>query len=120
MRSAALPDGRRALCFKSREAVADEPLLNQAIVAFASDAGLVHAGILRSSARGKFDATSLDHAIWFHRPAAADDWLLHVQEATSAERGRGYIRGAIFNRAGRMVASVAQEILIRTFQDRRD
>ncbi len=58
-------------------------------------------------------AASLDHALWFHRPFRADDWLLYHQDSPSASGARGFSRGLIFTRDGRLVASVAQEGLIR-------
>jgi acyl-CoA thioesterase-2 len=56
---------------------------------------------------------SLDHAMWFHRPFRADDWLLYAQDSPSAFGARGFSRGAIYRRDGTLVASVAQEGLIR-------
>ena len=56
---------------------------------------------------------SLDHAMWFHRPFRADDWLLYAQDSPSAFGARGFNRGAIYRRDGALVASVAQEGLIR-------
>jgi acyl-CoA thioesterase-2 len=56
---------------------------------------------------------SLDHSLWFHRPFRADDWLLYVQDSPSAAGSLGLARGSIFARDGRLVASVAQQGLIR-------
>jgi acyl-CoA thioesterase-2 len=56
---------------------------------------------------------SLDHAIWFHRDVRADDWLLYAQESPVAAGARGFARGTIFTRSGELVASVAQEGLMR-------
>jgi acyl-CoA thioesterase-2 len=61
----------------------------------------------------QIQVASLDHAIWFHRPFRADEWLLFSQDSPSASHGRGLTRGQIFTRAGALVASVAQEGLIR-------
>jgi acyl-CoA thioesterase II len=58
-------------------------------------------------------AASLDHALWFHRPARADDWLLYAQDSPNLEGSRGFARGLIFTRFGTLVASVAQEGLLR-------
>jgi acyl-CoA thioesterase len=58
-------------------------------------------------------SASLDHAMWFHRPARVDDWLLYVQDSPSAQNGRGLSQGKIFDREGRLIASVAQEGMIR-------
>jgi acyl-CoA thioesterase-2 len=58
-------------------------------------------------------AASLDHAMWWHRPARVDEWLLYAQESPSASGGRGLALGRIYDREGRLVASVAQEATIR-------
>jgi acyl-CoA thioesterase-2 len=58
-------------------------------------------------------AASLDHALWFHRPFRADDWLLYAQDSPSTADSRGFARGLIFTRDGTLVASVAQEGLVR-------
>jgi acyl-CoA thioesterase-2 len=58
-------------------------------------------------------AASLDHALWFHRPFRADEWLLYAQDSPNASGGRGFARGLIFTRDGVLVASVAQEGLVR-------
>ena len=58
-------------------------------------------------------AASLDHAIWFHRPFRLDEWLLYVADSPSANSGRGFVRGQIFNQKGELVASTAQEGLLR-------
>ena len=65
------------------------------------------------AARGLFGA-SLDHAFWLHAPARVDRWLLHVQESSRAADGRGLATGRFFDAAGTLVASVAQEIFIKT------
>ena len=59
---------------------------------------------------------SLDHAMWFHRPFRADEWLLYAQDSPSASGARGFNRGMIFNQAGELVASAAQEGLMRLHQ----
>jgi acyl-CoA thioesterase-2 len=58
-------------------------------------------------------AASLDHAMWFHRPFRADDWLLYAQDSPNAGGARGFARGMIFAADGTLVASVAQEGMIR-------
>jgi acyl-CoA thioesterase-2 len=58
-------------------------------------------------------AASLDHALWFHRPFRADDWLLYAQDSPNLAGARGFSRGLIFTRDGTLVASVAQEGLLR-------
>jgi len=105
----------RLLWFKSRAALGPDLMTHQQLIAFASDMGLVHIHLAAHNAQGggALDSASLDHAIWFHRPARADEWLLHVQRAPVAHAGRGLSHGVIFNRNGDHVASIAQEVLIR-------
>jgi acyl-CoA thioesterase-2 len=61
-------------------------------------------------------AASLDHAMWFHRETRVDEWLLYVQDSPNARGGRGLSLGKIFNRSGELVATVAQEGLVRIRQ----
>ena len=90
--------------------------LHQCALAYASDFTLLDTALI---AHGKllFDAdiqlASLDHAIWFHRPFRADEWLLYAQDSPSAHAARGFCRGSVFTREGLLVASVAQEGLMR-------
>ncbi len=109
----------RILWFRSRIALDDDPLAHQAMIAFASDMGLVHMGMMANNALGdgaQLEGASLDHTIWFHRPARADQWLLFVQRTPLAHGGRGMTQGMIFTQDGSLVASVAQEVLIRHAQ----
>jgi acyl-CoA thioesterase II len=89
--------------------------LHQAFLAFASDMSLLDTALLPHG-KGIFSnvqVASLDHAMWFHRPFRADDWLLYSQDSPAAYGARGFSRGLIFARDGTLVASVAQEGLIR-------
>ena len=106
---------RRALWFRPRVAFQGSASLHRAVIGFASDVGLVRVGLLPhgSTQDAAIQAASLDHSIWFHGEAAADDWLLPVQHSPVAQQGRGLSLGAIFSRQGRLVASVAQEFLCR-------
>ena len=61
-----------------------------------------------------FMGASLDHCMWFHRDVKADDWWLYVQDSPAATGARGLARGSIYDRQGRLVVSVAQEVLLRT------
>jgi acyl-CoA thioesterase II len=99
----------------------DDPLVHQAILAYASDYGLLATALLPhrvSLQTPNLQAASLDHCIWFHRPFRADDWLLYAMESPSLGGSRGFTRGSIFTRDGTLVASVAQEGLLRMKQDR--
>ena len=94
----------------------DDPALHRAVLAYASDMTLLDVALIPHGS-SVFDpavqAASLDHALWFHRPVRADDWLLYAQDSPAAGGARGFARGQIFDRAGNLVASVAQEGLIR-------
>lgn len=100
---------------KTRGAVPDDPGLHRALLAFVSDMTLLDTALLPhgKSIFSDVQVASLDHAMWFHRPFRVDDWLLYVQDSPNAYGARGFNRGAIFTRAGLLVASVAQEGLIR-------
>ena len=97
-------------------ALPEDPFLHQCVVAYASDMSLLDTVVLphgRKGALGPVMTASLDHALWFHHPIRADDWLLYAQESPAASGARGFARGSIFTRAGKLVASVAQEGLMR-------
>lgn len=64
----------------------------------------------------EMQVASLDHAIWFHRPFRTDEWLLYAQDSPSASGARGFARGSIFDREGKLLASVVQEGLIRVHE----
>jgi acyl-CoA thioesterase-2 len=86
------------------------------VLAYASDLSLLDAALVphgRTVFEKSIMAASLDHALWFHRPFKADDWLLYAQDSPSAGGARGFARGLIFARDGTLVASVAQEGLLR-------
>jgi acyl-CoA thioesterase-2 len=94
----------------------DDALLHQALLTYASDHSLLDNVVRphgRKGALGPLMMASLDHALWFHRPLRVDEWLLYVQESPVAAGARGFARGEIFTRAGLLVASVAQEGLMR-------
>lgn len=96
--------------------VPEDPRLQSAILAYLSDMTLLDTS-LYAHGTTIFDpaiqVASLDHAMWFHRPCRLDDWLLYTQDSPSASGARGLTRGSIFTRQGELVASVAQEGLIR-------
>lgn len=94
----------------------DNPVLHQAMLAYASDFGLLNAALLPhglSFFGGSAKGASLDHAMWFHDSVRVDDWLLYATDSPAAGGSRGLCRGSIFTRDGRLVASVAQEGLMR-------
>ncbi|WFL77629.1 thioesterase family protein [Altererythrobacter arenosus] len=102
--------------FKTVAPLPDDPALHRAVISYASDYTLLGTSALPhglSWMRGELVGASLDHAIWFHREARADEWLLYATESPWSGGGRGYNRGHIFNRSGELVASVAQEGMMR-------
>jgi acyl-CoA thioesterase-2 len=94
----------------------DDPVLHACVLTYASDMTLLDTSLLPHAAGALEDQifmASLDHAMWFHRPFRADDWLLYAQDTPSASGGRGLARGLIFTRDGTLAVSVVQEGLIR-------
>ena len=94
----------------------DDPVVHRALLAYASDHGLLRAAMLPhglSFMSGQVRPASLDHAMWFHRDFRMDDWLLYVLDSPSAGGARGLCRGSLFTRDGRLVASTAQEGMLR-------
>lgn len=99
----------------------DDPALHRSVAAFASDMSIIGTALLPHGVGwydNKVQLASLDHAMWFHRPFRIDDWLLFVQDAPSASGARGFNRGLLFSRDGALVASVAQEGLMRPVRPR--
>jgi acyl-CoA thioesterase II len=94
----------------------DDAPLHQCVLAYASDFSLLDTALI-AHGRLMFDKdiqlASLDHALWYHRPFRADDWLLYAQDSPSSHGARGLCRGSIFTRQGTLVASVVQEGLMR-------
>ncbi len=94
----------------------DDPGIHRAVLAYLSDMTLLDTGLM---AHGHnlfdpgFQVASLDHALWFHRPFRADEWLLYAQDSPSAGGARSLTRGFLYSHDGRLVASVVQEGLIR-------
>ena len=96
--------------------IGDDPNRHQTLIAFISDFALLGAALLPhpyTAMSKKIQAASLDHAIWFHRPGRADDYLLYSMDSPNAGGGRGFSRGQMFSRDGCLIASTAQESLIR-------
>lgn len=106
--------------FRADGNLPDIPAIHKYILAYASDFGLLTTSMLPHgvSVWQKFmQVASLDHALWFHRDLRADDWLLYAMDSPWSGNARGFSRGSIFNRAGQLVASVAQEGLTRLRED---
>ncbi|MDD9964199.1 MAG: acyl-CoA thioesterase II [Gammaproteobacteria bacterium] len=107
----------RQMCWmRSRDRLPDDARLHQCVLAYLSDGSLLDTAVLPHGV-SYFDdgmqVASLDHAMWFHRPFRADQWLLYVQDSPVSSGGRGLARGLIYSQSGELVASAAQEGLIR-------
>lgn len=92
---------------------------HQCVLAFATDMTLLDSTVRPHGvgwATMSVEMASLDHALWFHAPVRTDDWLLYVKDSPFAGGARGFARGSIYDRSGKLVASVAQEGLIRPFK----
>jgi acyl-CoA thioesterase II len=110
------PDGRFHIWMRTTGTLPATPAIHRCALAYASDLSLLDAALVphgRTVFEKSIMAASLDHALWFHRPFKADEWLLYAQDSPSATGARGFGRGLIFTRDGTLVASVAQEGLLR-------
>ncbi len=102
--------------FKMLEPIGDEPILHQTALAYISDHSLLGAALLAHPATGRskeMSMASLDHALWFHQPFRADEWLLYHQDSPTTFGARGFSRGSFYTEHGRLVASAAQESMLR-------
>ncbi|MBH45414.1 MAG: acyl-CoA thioesterase II [Flavobacteriaceae bacterium] len=102
--------------FRSKESTPFGLNLQHQLLAYISDYGLLRTATLphkKELGQGPTFYTSIDHAIWFHRPFSLEEWLLYAMDSPSASSSRGFSRGTIFDREGLLVASTAQEGLIR-------
>ena len=113
---------RNLVWLRVTERLPDDPLLHVCLMTYASDLTLLETVLLEHGVSwldGRRGA-SLDHAMWFHRPFRADQWLLYAQESPVAAGGRGLARGEVFTAEGELVVSVVQEGLIRINATQRD
>ncbi|MES2885654.1 MAG: acyl-CoA thioesterase II [Pseudomonadota bacterium] len=107
---------RQAIWFRIGQNLPDDPMLHRCLLAYASDFNLIGTALRphgKSWYSPDMQVASLDHALWFHRDARVDDWLLYVMDSPSAQAARGMARGMIYDRSGRLIASVMQEGLMR-------
>ncbi len=107
---------RQNVWFKAVEPLPESDEIQRCILAYASDMTLLDTSLMphgKAIFERDIMAASLDHALWFHRPFRCDEWLLYSQDSPNASGARGFTRGMIFKRDGTLVASVAQEGLIR-------
>lgn len=106
--------------FKASGTLPQSPALHKHLLAYASDFGLLTTSLLPHGAsiwQPRMQVASLDHAIWFHDDVCLNDWMLYSTDSPWAGGSRGFARGSIYTRDGRLVASVAQEGLIRAHND---
>jgi acyl-CoA thioesterase-2 len=115
---------------RARDPLPDNPEVHLAMLAYMSDLDFMSTSMLphsgksgqggKAGLRGNVQGASLDHSIWFHRPFRADEWLLFAKESPNAGGARGFVRGQFFNRGGELVATAAQECLIRPIKAPRE
>ena len=113
-RQKALPPYQR-IWLKATGSLPDDPVLHACVLTYASDMTLLDTALLPHGL-GPIDdvfMASLDHAMWFHRPFRADEWLLYSQDSPSASGGRGFARGSVFTADGKLAVTVVQEGLVR-------
>jgi len=111
-----LDGGRFHIWIRATGRLPDEPAIHQCVLAYASDMTLLDTALVplgKTVFNEDVMAASLDHALWFHRPFRADEWLLYAQDSPNLGGARGLARGSIFAMDGTLVASVAQEGLLR-------
>jgi acyl-CoA thioesterase-2 len=102
--------------YRAIDTLPDDPALHRYLLAYASDFSFLSTAMDphgTSWLQPGMQVASVDHVMWFHRPFRIDDWLLYVVDSPSASGGRGLVRGQFFDRHGRLVASAAQEGVIR-------
>src|SRR5580692_12171334 len=107
---------RRTLWFRTQGNLPADPALHRYLLAYASDYSFVTTSLLPHGVSWippGMQVASVDHVMWFHEPVRVDEWLLYDMESPSAHGGRGFARGRVFTRDGRLVASTSQEGLIR-------
>jgi len=110
----------RQLWFRAVGRLPDDEKLHRCLLAYVSDFFLLDTATLPHGAsflHGSLVMASIDHAMWFHRPLRVDEWLLYATESPSASGARGFARAGLFSRDGRLVASTAQEGLVRIRKD---
>ena len=112
------PETKTWTWFRVAGELGDDPVVQSAALTFVSDLTLLSAGFARlGGGWPDFMGASLDHAVWFHGPVRADDWLLYETDSPAASAGRALCFGHIWAADGTHVATVAQEGLIRSLKD---
>jgi acyl-CoA thioesterase-2 len=111
-----IPGNRFHIWLRATARLPDEPAIHQCVLAYASDMTLLDTALIplgKTVFNDDIMAASLDHALWFHRPFRADEWLLYAEDSPNLGGARGFARGLIYASDGTLVASVAQEGLLR-------
>jgi len=109
-------EGKSDVWIRATGAIGDDPRMHQVILAYASDMNLLSTAMRPHGVVWQtpgLQSASLDHAMWFHRPFRIDEWLLYALDSPTAQGARGLGRGSIYSRDGQLVASTAQEGMIR-------
>ena len=109
----------RQVWLRAADALPDDPVLHQCLLAYASDFYLLSTSMRPHAVhwiQPEMKVTSLDHSPWFHSPARMDSWLLHAMLSPWAGAGRGLVHGRFYDQSGRLVASSAQEGLMRDYR----
>jgi acyl-CoA thioesterase-2 len=112
----AILDPHQTIWTRIGEPLPDDPAIHRAALLYLSDLSLLETALGahgRTIHDNRIQVASLDHALWFHRSARTDQWLLYVQDSPSASGARGLVRGLLYARDGALIATVAQEGLIR-------
>lgn len=107
---------RQNIWMRATGKLPNDPAIHEAVLAYASDMTLLDTALYAHGRRvfdQKVQVASLDHSMWFHRPLNIEDWHLYAQDSPNSSGARGFTRGGIYNQSGTLVASVAQEGLIR-------
>jgi acyl-CoA thioesterase-2 len=111
---------RQHIWFRATGPLPDDPAIQASVLAYASDMTILDTALFAhgmSIFEPRLQGATLDHAIWFHRPTDMSQWHLYAQDSPNSGGARGFTRGMIFTRDGNLVASVAQEGLIRIRRD---
>jgi acyl-CoA thioesterase-2 len=106
----------RSIWFRAAGRLPDDEALHRCLLAYVSDFNLLDTAVMPHgfpTPPRKLIMASIDHAMWFHRSVRVDDWLLYATDSPSASGARGFARGSIFSKEGRLVASTSQEGLMR-------
>ena len=110
------PRTGQRIWMRAKGSLPDDPAMHRAVLAYLSDMTLLDVALVPHDSSvfdKKVQAASLDHAIWFHRPFRADEWMLYDEEAQSTQSARGLCRGRLFSASGELIATTMQEGLIR-------